>query len=271
MNAETQMAEGAQTPARNSHGSFIWYELIVPDPDAAATFYGDVVGWEARSAGMEGFDYRLFSSRGVDVAGFMATQSPDMRPGWLGYIGVDDVDAAVAKITEAGGAVHMPPMDVAGVGRMAMVADPQAVPFYVMRGEGDAPSASFQPMTDGHCCWNELATSDPQAALDFYGDQFGWTKGDAMPMGDMGDYQFVQHGDETIGAVMGRSPDGPRPAWTFCFRVPDIDAAKARTTENGGVIVYGPVEVPGGDMVVGATDPQGAGFLLLAPGKPAGE
>ena len=256
---------------RNDHGSFIWYELISPDPDAAARFYGDVVGWQSRSAGMDGMDYRLFSIDGVDVAGFMASPSPDMRPGWIGYIGVDDVDAAVARITAAGGAEHMPAMDLEGVGRMAMVADPQGAPFYVMRGASDQPSTSFAPMTDGHGAWNELVTSDPTAALAFYTDQFGWTEGDAMPMGEMGDYQFIEHGGEMIGAVMNRPPDGPPPAWGFCFRVHDIEGAGRRITAGGATITYGPTEVPGGDMVIQAIDPQGAPFMVVAPGKTSGK
>lgn len=257
--------------ARNAHGSFIWYELISPDPDAAARFYGDVVGWRSRSAGMAGMDYRLFSIDGVDVAGLMAGPSADMRPGWVGYIGVDDVDAAVARITAAGGAVHMPAVDVDGVGRMAMVADPQGVPFYVMRGASDRPSRSFAPTTKGHGAWNELVTTDQAAALAFYTDQFGWTKGDAMPMGEMGDYQFIEHGGEMIGAVMNRSPDGPPPAWGFCFRVPDIEDAGRRITDGGATITYGPTKVPGGDMVIQAIDPQGAAFMVVAPGRKSGE
>ena len=271
MSELAQVAERPQTGARNPHGSFIWYELIVPDPDAAARFYGDVVGWQSRRAGMEGLDYRLFGIGGVDVAGFMATPSPDMRPGWVGYICVDDVDAAAAKIEAAGGAVHMPAMDIEGVGRMAMVADPQGAPFYLMRGAMDQASTSFAPTTPGHGAWNELVTSDPSAALAFYQDQFGWTKGDAMPMGPLGDYQFIEHGGEMIGAVMNLpSPDMP-PAWGFCFRVPDIDEAQRRITGGGATITYGPTEVPGGDMVIQAIDPQGAAFMIVAPGKGAGE
>ena len=272
MSEVTQTAGRSGAGARNAHGSFIWYELIVADPDAATRFYGDVVGWESRSAGMEGMDYRLFSAGGVDVAGFMAPPSgADMRLGWLGYIGVDDVDASVAKITAAGGAVHMPAMDVEGVGRMAMVADPQGAPFYVMRGASDQASTSFAPTTAGHGAWNELVTSDQAAALAFYQDQFGWTKGGVMPMGEMGDYQFIEHGGEMIGAVMNRTPQSPLPSWGFCFRVPDIDEALVRVTSGGATILYGPIEVPGGDMVIQAVDPQGAAFMLVAPGKPRGE
>src|SRR3546814_8208248 len=78
-----------------------------------------------------------------------------------------------------------------------------------MRGDGEEASTAFAGMTPGHCRWNELVTSDQAAALDFYIDQFGWEKGDAMPMGEAGDYRFIDHHGEMIGAVMNRM-DGKR-------------------------------------------------------------
>lgn len=253
----------------NLHGSFLWYELLTSDPDAAGKFYGDVIGWESRSANQEGMDYRLFSASGSDIGGYMALppEAADCgaKPGWLGYIAVDDVDASVERITAAGGKVQMPAMDIEGVGRMAMVADPQGVPFYVMRGLSDETSDAFDPQQMGHCAWNELSTSDQVGALAFYGEQFGWTKGDVLPMGDAGDYQFIHLGEEMIGAVMTNPPEAPPPAWTFAFNIPDIDEGVAKVTNGGGTIVYGPVEVPGDAMVVVAVDPQGAKFSLVAP------
>lgn len=253
----------------NPHGSFIWYELLTSDPDAAAVFYGDVIGWTARSAGQPGVDYRLFSAGGTDIAGHMKlpAQAAEIgaQMGWLGYIGVDDVDASVSSILASGGSVHMPALDMEGVGRIAMVADPQGVPFYVMRGASEADSNSFAPRKPGHCGWNELSTPDQQGALAFYTGQFGWEKGDSMPMGDMGDYQFINHGGGMIGAVMTNPPGGARPAWKFAFNVPDIEAAAAKITAGGGSIQYGPTEVPGGDWAVMATDPQGAPFMAVGP------
>jgi hypothetical protein len=254
--------------SRNPHGSFIWYELLAPDPDAAAAFYRDVMGWTAVSAGQPGVDYRIFSADGSPVAGHM--KLPDgaarlgMRPGWLGYVGVDDVDSAIAGIETAGGKVLMPAMDMEGVGRMALVADPQGVPFYVMRGESDESSAAFAPMKAGHCNWNELSTPDQEGALGFYTGQFGWEKGDVMPMGEMGGYQFIHHGGGMIGAIMTNAP-GRRPAWKFAFGVPDIDRAAAKIAAGGGTIDYGPVEVPGGAFAVMAVDPQGAAFMVVGP------
>lgn len=252
----------------NSAGDHIWYELLTTDPDAAADFYGRVIGWRVRDAAMGGdVDYRLFSAPDADIGGLMKMPEgmPAPAPLWLGYVAVSDVDGLAAKVTELGGAVHMPPADIPGVGRFAMVADPQGAMFYIMHGASDEESTAFKPMAEGHCGWNELSTSEQAAALDFYGRLFGWEKGDALPMGDMGDYRFIHHGGEMIGAVMNRPKDGPPPMWTYVFRVNGVDAAAERIRTNGGSVTYGPVQVPGGDWVVNATDPQGAIFGLVGP------
>lgn len=249
----------------NPDGEHIWYELLTSDPDAAGDFYTHVVGWKVRGSGQPGMDYRLFSAPdSADVAGLM--KLPDgaaMPPIWLGYVGVSDVDAKAAEIKKLGGSVHMEPQDIPNVGRFAMVADPQGVAFYVMRGDSDTPSTAFKPKAEGHGVWNELVTSDQNAALDFYGKLFGWEKGDSMPMEGLGDYRFIHRNGEMIGAVMNRPPDSPPPMWNYYFRVSDIDAAAERIKARAGTITFGPMEVPGGDWVVNAIDPQGAHLGLV--------
>jgi predicted enzyme related to lactoylglutathione lyase len=253
----------------NSHGSFIWYELMSADPDASTSFYQSVVGWTIGTAPAGAMDYRMITAADGHVGGLMR-MTADMiangaAPMWLGYFGVDDVDASVAAIVADGGRVHMPATDIPDVGRIAMVTDPQGVPFYVMRGASDQSSTAFQRMGMGHVSWNELLTSDPDAALAFYERQFAIKKVGAMPMGEMGDYSFIAHGgDEAIGAVM-KNPRPTPPAWGFYFRVPDITAAKDRITAGGGTVTHGPTEVPGGEMVINAIDPQGVHFGVVAP------
>lgn len=250
----------------NPHGTPIWYELITSDPDAAQAFYTDVIGWTVgRFPGAPAgpVDYRIFSAPdGEGVGGMMKSPEGGPPPVWFGYIGVDDVDAAVDRISAAGGAVCMPPMTIEGVGRLAMVADPQGVTFYVMKGSSLEASTAFKRMALGHGEWNELQTSDDQAALAFYGDQFGWAKDGAMPMGEMGEYSFLSHGGGMIGAVMKASP-GETPRWNYFFRVGDIDEAKQRIESAGGSIRQGPIQVPGGDYVIYAVDPQGATFGVV--------
>ncbi len=154
-----------------------------------------------------------------------------------------------------------------GVGRMAMVADPQGVSFYVMRGEGDAPSTAFSEPGErsiGHVVWCELSAPDPDKALAFYREQFGWGQEGGMPMGELGEYRFLQAGDVGFGALMGVVPGGA-PGWQFYFHVPDIDAAAERIGSGGGTVVQEAMEIPGGDYALVARDPQGAGFGLVGP------
>jgi len=82
-------------------------------------------------------------------------------------------------------------------------------------------------------------------------------------MGPMGSYQFIDHCGTMIGAVMRQMPGGPRPRWSFYFRVPSIAAAVARIEAGGGEVIQGPHEVPGGDHIIGGKDPQGAMFHLV--------
>ena len=252
----------------NKHGEWVWFELLTPDPDAAQSFYADVVGWTAKSSGMPDMDYRLLSASDGEVAGLM--KQPDGMgdgPVWLGYIGVDDVDASVKAIESAGGGTHMPATTMPGVGRMAMVADPQGVAFYVMRGESDQPSTAFKQSGEdsvGHVVWCELSAPDPDKALEFYRNAFHWGQEGGMPMGELGEYRFLQAGDVGFGALMGVMPGGA-PGWQFYFHVPDIDAGADAIRSGGGTIVQEPMEIPGGDHALVARDPQGAGFGLVGP------
>jgi predicted enzyme related to lactoylglutathione lyase len=257
--------------ARNLHGEWVWYELLTSDADAAQAFYEKVAGWTVAPAQTGGqpsaMDYRILTAPDGTAAGGLMTlpQGAPMPPAWLGYIGVDDVDATVAAVEGAGGTVHMPANDLPGVGRFALLADPQGVRFYLMRGEPDERSVAYGRHAMGHCSWNELVTPDDDAALHFYGTLFGIVKDGAMPMGEMGDYSFLRHAgqDEPMGAVMRQQPSQPVPAWTFYFRVADVDAAAGTVKAEGGQVVMGPMEVPGGERVILAIDPQGAavGFV----------
>lgn len=257
----------------NRHGDFIWYELLTPDADAAQEFYAGIFGWSLQGAGQPGLDYRIISASEGGVGGIMpltdAMVAGGARPLWLGYVGVDDVDATVAAVVAAGGAVHLPAFDIPAVGRLAMVADPQGAPFYVMRGASDGESHAFayeRPRL-GHCAWNELATSDPAGALSFYGALFGWRKDGQMDMGPMGAYEFLRRAEVEgmFAGVMTRPAQMPVSLWSYYFRVADIDEAVRRAVAGGGRLIVEPTEIPGGEFAVNAVDPQGASFAFVGP------
>jgi predicted enzyme related to lactoylglutathione lyase len=247
--------------------SFIWYELLTSDPDAAAAFYGAVLGWTVNDSGQAGMDYRIITMRGIGVGGLMALPAEaaktGMRATWLGYVSVADVDASVAGIVAAGGAVYMPAMDVPGVGRIAMIADPQGASIYVMTPIGTGPATSFAPRKPGHGGWNELHTTDCASALAFYSAQFGWSKVQAMDMGPMGTYLLFNFGSGDMAGGIVNDPTAPRPYWLYYFNVDDIEAAQQRVKANGGETLMEPHQVPGGAWIIHVRDPQGALFALV--------
>lgn len=257
----------------NKHGDFIWYELMTNDADAAQQFYAAVVGWSFSAAGKNDKDYRHFSIDNSIVGGLLPL-TPEMtatgaRPCWMGYIRVDDVDQSVLSIEAAGGKIHMEPQDIPDVGRVAFVADPQGVMFYIMQSSGDRTSSSFAATKPrvGHCAWNELATTNPGEAVAFYKDQFGWRQEGDMDMGPIGKYLFLYQGEGMIGGMMPKVPEMPVSAWSYYFRVPDIDKAVATVTGEGGKILQAPIEIPGGEFAMSGMDPQDAAFALVGPRK----
>jgi predicted enzyme related to lactoylglutathione lyase len=217
-------------------------------------------------------DYRMIVRADNGNAGGVMRLTDEMashgaRPVWLGYINVDDVDRSVAATEQAGGKALMPAFDIPDIGRIAMVTDAQGAPFYVMKpipaaGQEKQASDVFSPDQPQRVSWNELSTSDPAAARNFYGEQFGWVTDDFMDMGEMGQYRFIDHHGQRIGALCGVAP-GQQPTWRYYFRVPSISAAKEIAEQKGGTIRMGPMEVPGGDHILIGTDPQGAEFALV--------
>lgn len=253
-------------------GSWIWYELMTTDPEAAKAFYEAVIGWQITPGSPATGGYGFISNADGGMTGGMLTLDAAMcaegaRPTWLGYVGVDDCDAAVAAIAAAGGKCLMPPHDVPMAGRIAMVSDCCGAPFYVMTpkpvpGGGESICFSAQPHS-GRCGWNELMAKNQQHAIDFYTSMFGWTLPDAMDMGPLGTYQFIAHDDVGIGAIMTRPAEVPAPMWCHYFWTDSVTAAKDRVTAHGGQVVNGPHEVPGRLWIIQGVDPQGALFSLV--------
>ncbi|MEP7221223.1 MAG: VOC family protein [Novosphingobium sp.] len=256
-------------------GGFIWYELMTPDADAAAAFYEAVVGWKivGEGPGENGLDYRHIIRADGGANGGVLALSPDMiaggaRPCWMGYLHVANIEDAVAEITADGGKVLMPTTTI-DVGSFALVTDPQGVPIYIMApiapaGREGEKSDAYDRYANGHVSWNELYTSDLDGAKAFYSKHFSFEFNNSMPMGEMGDYCFIEHGGQDIGAVMQKPPHVPQSGWNFYIRVPDLGPAVAAINAQGGKVLHGPMPVPGDDWIVNGIDPQGAAFALVS-------
>lgn len=256
----------------SNQGKWIWYELMSPDPAASKAFYDAVVGWTMTAGTAETNGYGFITAPDGAMIGGLLQLSRDMidngaRPGWLGYVCVDDVDAILPAIEAAGGKVLMPAADIAMAGRVAMVSDCCGAPFYVMTPTpppGGGESTAFAAMPNsGHCGWNELYAGDFDKALGFYTSLFGWTLPPAMDMGPMGKYQFIAQDGVQIGAIMKRPEAVPAAMWCHYFWVESIAMAKDLVAANGGQVVNGPHQVPGDLWIIQGVDPQGALFSLV--------
>lgn len=252
-------------------GRFYWYELLTTDVEAAKRFYAGVVGWgiERMPIG-EHYVYDMWANREGALGGVAALEgSPGVKgapPHWLAYAGTPDIEATVARAVELGATVHVPPMDIPGTGRLAVLTDPQGAAFAVYTPLGAIPESD--PHAPGAFSWHELYTTDPEAAWAFYTDLFGWAKTGAMDLGPAGEYRmFGRPGGASIGGLMRRAPEMPSPShWLYYVTVPDLDAALDRVRALGGQVVWGPHPVPGDDTIATCLDPQGAVFALYQRG-----
>jgi len=245
-------------------GRPVWYELMTTDMKAAEAFYKAVVGWQTEPFEGAGQPYTAFNRGNTGVGGVMTKPSEVKAPPfWAMYIAVPNLEEAVADIKRLGGKTHTDVITIPKVGRMQMMMDPQGAAFYIIEPASQEERPEGPPQV-GDASWIELMTTDMPAARRFYQDVFGWKPTDAMDMGEMGPYQIFNRPSGRIGGMMKKPPQMANvpPNWQIYFRVADVDAAAERIKANGGTILNGPMDVPDGDRVVNAMDPQGAAFGL---------
>lgn len=248
---------------------FVWYDVMTTDTKAAEDFYSKVVGWSMKDSGMPGPGYTLLMDGEEMVGGIMPipddAKAAGVPPAWMGYIGVEDVDAKAKEIEKAGGTVHKAPQDIPGVGRFAVVSDPHGAGFIIFQ-PNPMPDPAPEPapfMAPRHIGWHELHAGDKDEAFAFYSKLFGWEKKEAHDMGPFVYQTVATGGDQAVVGMMTKMPDAPMPYWAYYISVADFDAAVQRVKDNGGKVLMEPMQVPGDTWIVPAQDPQGAHFNLI--------
>lgn len=242
-------------------GVFNWVDLSTPDTEGAKAFYSGLFGWECVDVPTDmGPVYTMLRIDGHNVAG-LGPQPPGMEgvPAyWASYVKHSDADAVAARVTEAGGNLMMPPMDVMNEGRMFMAQDPTGAMFGVWQPH-DHIGAQLVNMPNT-LVWNELQTRDGAAAQAFYAAVFGWTG----QRDDSGYVVYATDGRRQAGMMqMDESWGDAPPNWSVYFLVEDVAGNIAKAQELGGTVLVPPTAA--GDMGRFAIlqDPQGGVFTIM--------
>ena len=245
------------TQVTTALGKFVWHEQASSDP-ATAEFYKQLLGWEYEVFKPGEVDYAMISSGGQMHGGFPPV--PEGTPShWVGSVQVESADDTVEKAKAAGGSVVVEPMDIPDIGRYAVITDPQGAALAVFQPAGEGTFG------DGVFVWDELATSDVEAAKSFYREVFGWTTAD-MDMGGGFTYTLFKRagGEADAGGAMPLG-DIPAPRWMPYIAPDDIDATAAKAKQLGATILREPWDIEGVGRLAIVQDPTGAVFGLIKP------
>ena len=256
-----------------------WIDTQQPDRDAALRFYGAVFGWSFENhlqRGDRAYDLATLDGRVVAAIG---SGPSDTTATWTTYIGVDDVEAAVANVEAAGGTVVAPPLRAGSAGRLALVTDPTGA--YLALWEPGRRKGVERVNEPGSWNWSLLSTPDPAGAAAFYAEVFGWETDLDAPGPKLvrlpGYADFLEQFDPELRArhAAGGVPEGFSDAvawilpsrgaafWAVTFSVADADAAAQAAEQEGGRVVSGPTDTEWTREVVLA-DPAGATFTASA-------
>lgn len=249
-------------------GSFCWPELATPDLAKAKAFYSGLFGWAPVDVPSAGGTYTMMQLRGLDVAACRTLSEDEKRQGipsyFMTYVSTVSADASAARAKELRGKVLMGPFDVEGIGRMAVIQDPEGVVSALWEARGHIGARLVGE--ENTLCWTELGTRDPDGATAFYGGLFGWTFKASGASGP-GEYVEIQREAEAIGGILPMRGDGwgDVPAhWTPYFFVADCDAVTARAAKLGGGAAVPPTDIPDVGRFALLRDDQGAQFSVIA-------
>src|SRR5829696_9768874 len=231
-----------------------WVDTSQEDPDAAAAFYGGLLGWEFIDATPDDAPGRYLVARrnGLDVAAISSPPEGSDRPPamWNTYVRVASADDTAEKAKAAGGAAVVEPFDIPGAGRMAVLADREGAVFSVWEARGfEGAQLVNEP---GAWVFSDLNTRDSAAAEKFYWELFGWEK--CVGVGGFefwrlrGYSDFLTRDDpelrerhqaagasaefsDAVAAIGPLSNDDGPAHWSVTFGVDDADEVAARAAE----------------------------------------
>ena len=245
-------------------GRVVWHDLMTTDIDKASEFYTKLFGWQLNDVDMGGGTYKMIRSGETEIGGLVPLDKSHGAPShWTAYVTVDDVNAAVQRANAQGGETLVPTTPIPNVGAFAMIKDPNGACISPFKSEQpDAPESDTSPPA-GQFCWDELLTTDPDGAVRFYGELFGWTE-EKMDMGEMGTYHMMKRGERYGVGIMQMPPQAAAPPhWLPYIAVEDVDQWAEKVTQLGGKIFYPPNDIPNIGRFSVCADSAGGMFAIF--------
>lgn len=242
-------------------GAPVWFDLSTSDVDKSAEFYAAVFGWEVLDPGPDYGGYKNFTSHGMRVAGMMASQGNQYPDGWMVYLKSDDAEASVDAVAAAGGTVMFDPMEVADLGKMAVVVDPAGAAVGIWE---PASMTGFEVENEPNApVWWELHTLKYADEVAFYQAAFGW---ETEVMGDTDEFRYTQYrmdDAEYAGIMDGTAflPEDVPAIWEIYIGTHDVDGTIEKALALGGSVVEEPEDTPYGRLAK-IKDPTGATIKL---------
>jgi predicted enzyme related to lactoylglutathione lyase len=254
-------------------GAPCWADLWTSDVDSSRRFYSGLLGREAQEPSPEFGGHFMFHRGGVPVAGDMGDMGHtgdmgDMKADdrWKVYLASADAAATVDSTASNGGAVQMPQIPIADLGKQAVLLDSTGATVGAWEA-GRFPG--FTVLAEpGTPAWFELLARSHDSGLTFYRSVFGW---ETEVVADTDEFRYsimVDRDDRLpLAGIMDASSllgDGTPSHWTIYWAVADIDSAASEVVRLGGAVVAEPQDSPHG-RVATVTDPSGGEFRLHSP------
>ncbi|ABF43507.1 Glyoxalase/bleomycin resistance protein/dioxygenase [Candidatus Koribacter versatilis Ellin345] len=248
-------------------GQFCWVELATTDQSAAKKYYQSLFGWTSDDVpmGPDAF-YTMFKLNGHDAAACYALRPDQLERGvpvhWSLFISTNNTDESAKRATELGANIILPPFDVMGAGRMAVMHDPTGAVFSLWQAAES--TAHLVKGEEGAFCWADLLTKDREKAVAFYTALFGWTieKEDESPAHG---YYHIKSGEDYIGGMPPSEslPPGTHTHWSVYFQTSDCAAKTAQAVSLGGRAFVSNMKIEGAGTMSVVADPQYGTFCIF--------
>lgn len=248
-------------------GRFVWHDLMTTDAAKSKAFYTALFDWRIDDRPMPaGFTYHMITAGPGPIGGIVEEKNIPMSH-WMPYAAVADVDRAAEKVAQLGGSVCVPPTDIPQTGRFAVVGDPQGAYFSLYKGLPEAQGFDPDLPVPGRICWNEVLTTDDEAAQRFYSGLFGW-RDEPMDLGEHGTYHVQNLGDKQAGGIMKNPQNGAPSCWLVYFLVEDLEQATGKAKQLGATSMLEGQPIPNVGRFSLLQDPVGAVFALFQGNEP---